>query len=66
MRGPVLAEVRARLADDLDTPAAIAAIDRWADAALAHEGDDSAAPALISQLADALLGVSLRPEVESH
>ncbi|PPK94654.1 L-cysteine:1D-myo-inositol 2-amino-2-deoxy-alpha-D-glucopyranoside ligase [Kineococcus xinjiangensis] len=33
---PVLAQVRARLADDLDAPAALAAVDDWARAALAQ------------------------------
>ena len=32
---PLLAEVRARLADGLDTPGALAAVDAWASAALA-------------------------------
>ncbi|MBB5789219.1 cysteine--1-D-myo-inosityl 2-amino-2-deoxy-alpha-D-glucopyranoside ligase [Jiangella mangrovi] len=52
---PVLAEVRERLADDLDSPGALAAIDRWA----ATAGNDPDAPALITALVDALLGISL-------
>ncbi|MGW0803829.1 cysteine--1-D-myo-inosityl 2-amino-2-deoxy-alpha-D-glucopyranoside ligase [Nonomuraea sp. NPDC002799] len=55
----LLATVRERLADDLDTPAALAAIDAWAEQALAHPGSDLAAPALVRDLADALLGVAL-------
>lgn len=55
----LLAGVRARLADDLDTPGALALIDRWADAALAGHGDDPDAPALMAKLTDALLGVRL-------
>jgi L-cysteine:1D-myo-inositol 2-amino-2-deoxy-alpha-D-glucopyranoside ligase len=58
----VLERVRDRLADDLDTAGAITAIDRWADAAL-HQASDSAdpaAPGLIGDLVDALLGVALR------
>jgi len=52
----VLAEARARLADDLDTVGAIAAIDAWAaDPATT----DTAAPALVRDLADALLGIAL-------
>ncbi|MQA83434.1 MAG: cysteine--1-D-myo-inosityl 2-amino-2-deoxy-alpha-D-glucopyranoside ligase [Streptosporangiales bacterium] len=58
--GTLLEGVRDRLADDLDTPAALTAIDGWADAALAGQGEDTAAPALVRDLADALLGVSLR------
>jgi len=63
---PLLAEVRAALANDLDTGAALAAIDRWVDAALATPGDDAAAPgddrsapALLRDLVDALLGIAL-------
>ena len=52
---PVLAEVRDRLADDLDSPGALAAIDRWA----ATPGTDPEAPALIANLAASLLGLSL-------
>ena len=35
---PVLAAVRERLADDLDAPGALAAVDAWADAVLADGG----------------------------
>ncbi|MBE1536202.1 cysteine--1-D-myo-inosityl 2-amino-2-deoxy-alpha-D-glucopyranoside ligase [Actinomadura algeriensis] len=52
---PVAAAVRARLADDLDAPGALAAIDAWA----AAEGDDPAAPGQVAAIADALLGVAL-------
>jgi len=58
--GPtVLAQVRERLADDLDSPGALAAIDAWADAALAGDGDDPEAPALIARTVDGLLGIKL-------
>jgi L-cysteine:1D-myo-inositol 2-amino-2-deoxy-alpha-D-glucopyranoside ligase len=56
---PVLDRVRDRLADDLDTPAALHAVDRWADEALARGGSDPDAPAVVRALADALLGVAL-------
>jgi L-cysteine:1D-myo-inositol 2-amino-2-deoxy-alpha-D-glucopyranoside ligase len=56
---PVLAGVRRQLADDLATPAALATVDRWADEALRHRGRDPAAPALVRDLTDALLGVVL-------
>jgi L-cysteine:1D-myo-inositol 2-amino-2-deoxy-alpha-D-glucopyranoside ligase len=49
-----------RLADDLDAPGAVAAIDEWADAVL--DGPGGAGPedaALIRDTADALLGVAL-------
>jgi L-cysteine:1D-myo-inositol 2-amino-2-deoxy-alpha-D-glucopyranoside ligase len=56
----VLAAVRSRLADDLDAPGAVAAVDAWADAALAGPGgagpDDGA---LVRDTVDALLGVAL-------
>lgn len=54
-----IAEVRAAMADDLDAPRALAAIDTWAAASLTIDGDDSDAPGLIADLADALLGVRL-------
>ena len=56
----VLATVRERLADDLDAPGAVAAVDAWADGVLADPG--SAGPedaALIRETVDALLGVAL-------
>ena len=56
----VLAAVRERLCDDLDTPGALRTVDLWADAALAGEGTDTEAPALVSATVDALLGVRLR------
>jgi L-cysteine:1D-myo-inositol 2-amino-2-deoxy-alpha-D-glucopyranoside ligase len=51
----VLAAVRAALSDDLDTPAALAAVDAWC----ASAGDDPAAPALMRDVCDALLGIAL-------
>jgi L-cysteine:1D-myo-inositol 2-amino-2-deoxy-alpha-D-glucopyranoside ligase len=60
----VLADVRARLADDLDAPGALAVVDAWAARQEAADSDDSvprntAAPGQISRVADALLGVAL-------
>ncbi|MFG1946537.1 cysteine--1-D-myo-inosityl 2-amino-2-deoxy-alpha-D-glucopyranoside ligase [Nonomuraea sp. NPDC048826] len=57
--GDLLADVRDRLADDLDAPGAVAAVDRWAGEALDGRGSDPSAPALVRDLADALLGVTL-------
>jgi len=57
----VLRTVRERLAEDLDAPGALTAIDAWADAVLAAP-PGSAAPVgadLIRNTADALLGVAL-------
>jgi L-cysteine:1D-myo-inositol 2-amino-2-deoxy-alpha-D-glucopyranoside ligase len=55
----LLAGVRERLADDLDTPGALALVDAWADAALVGSGEDPAAPGLVATTVDALLGVAL-------
>ena len=64
-RGPsaaaIVDEVRSALAADLDAPAALAAIDRWADDVAAGVGDDLEAPAQVADLSSALLGVQLTP-----
>ena len=52
----LLARLRVALADDLDTPTALAAVDHWC----ATQGDDAAAPGLVRDAVDALLGVALR------
>ena len=55
-----LAAVRAALADDLDTPAALAAIDAWADLSLAGTANPvEGAPGVIGRTLDALLGIRL-------
>ena len=54
----VLAEMRSRLADDLDTTGAIAAVDRWAGSA-ASGGSDESAPGLVRDAVDALLGIAV-------
>lgn len=54
-----LQRVRELVADDLDTPGAIAAVDRWAKESLIHGGDDAAAPGIVARTLDALLGVRL-------
>ena len=60
----VLATVRERLADDLDAPGALAAVDRWSDAVLAAEPGVPGSPGhpgatLIRDTVDALLGIAL-------
>ncbi len=64
----VLRAVRERLADDLDAPGALAAVDVWAEEALsvaqASDGDRAGdlvdgAPALVRDTVDALLGIAL-------
>lgn len=58
-----LAAVRAALADDLDAPAALAAVDAWAESSLDASRDTSAdeegAPGIIARTVNALLGVRL-------
>ncbi len=49
--------LRTHLADDLDTPGALAAVDGWAAEALERRGTDPAAPALVRDALDGLLGV---------
>jgi L-cysteine:1D-myo-inositol 2-amino-2-deoxy-alpha-D-glucopyranoside ligase len=51
----LLAAVRAALADDLDTIAALSAVDAWA----AASGDDPAGPTLARDTVDALLGITV-------
>ena len=53
----LLAAVRERLADDLDSPGALRSVDAWAEAALSGEGTDPGAPALVADTLDALLGI---------
>ncbi len=56
----LLGAVRARLADDLDAPGALAAVDAWAATAADAAGDaDSGAAGLMSATVDALLGIAL-------
>jgi L-cysteine:1D-myo-inositol 2-amino-2-deoxy-alpha-D-glucopyranoside ligase len=58
---PVLDQVRDRLADDLDTEAAIAAVDRWAASTLRQDpaSTDERSPKLVRDTVDALLGIAL-------
>ena len=61
--GPPAADLvqrlRTHLADDLDSPGALAAVDAWAREALERRGTDPGAPALVRDAVDALLGVAL-------
>ena len=56
----VVARLRQHLADDLDTPKALDALDGWATFAVERGGDDAGAPGLFADAVDALLGISLR------
>jgi L-cysteine:1D-myo-inositol 2-amino-2-deoxy-alpha-D-glucopyranoside ligase len=51
----VVEEVLAALAEDLDAPGALDALERWA----AADGADTAAGDVVRRLADAALGVEL-------
>ena len=53
----VVARVRRYLADDLDTPKALAALDGWSTDALEYGGHDAEAPRTVATAIDALLGV---------
>ncbi len=63
----LLAAVRNAMAADLDTTSALAAVDAWAEAALADGGEaaltgggeDTTAPQLVRDTVDALLGIVL-------
>lgn len=55
--GAVLTAVRERLADDLDTAGALAAVDDWASESLSAGGDDPSAPALARDTIEGLLGI---------
>ncbi|MCI4067022.1 cysteine--1-D-myo-inosityl 2-amino-2-deoxy-alpha-D-glucopyranoside ligase [Micromonospora sp. R77] len=55
----LLAGVRERLADDLDTAGALAVADAWAERTLAGVADDADAPKLFADTVDALLGIRL-------
>ena len=55
----VIRRIRRYLADDLDTPKALAAIDGWVTDALEYGGRDATAPASVTTAVDALLGVQI-------
>lgn len=57
--GELVDEIRAALADDLNSPVALKAVDEWAHSAVAEGGSDSGAPQLMRSAVDALLGVEL-------
>jgi L-cysteine:1D-myo-inositol 2-amino-2-deoxy-alpha-D-glucopyranoside ligase len=54
----MLAAVRERLADDLDAPGALAAVDAWAEAVLGGEAGRTGGE-LVRDTVDALLGIAL-------
>ena len=54
-----VAAVRAALADDLDTPTALRAVDVWCEESLGSGGDVTSAPGDLARAVDALLGIRL-------
>jgi len=56
-----VARLRQHLADDLDTPKALAAVDAWAADAILGIGSSTEAPGLVAAAVDALLGVDINP-----
>ena len=56
----VINRLRQHLADDLDTPKALDAVDAWASFAVERGGSDTGAPGAFADAVDALLGVGLR------
>ncbi|WP_199432175.1 cysteine--1-D-myo-inosityl 2-amino-2-deoxy-alpha-D-glucopyranoside ligase [Qaidamihabitans albus] len=55
-----VSRLRDHLADDLNTPKALAAVDAWAGEALRGRGTDTAAPTLVREAVDSLLGITLQ------
>jgi L-cysteine:1D-myo-inositol 2-amino-2-deoxy-alpha-D-glucopyranoside ligase len=59
LAAPVLDGVREALADDLDSPRALAVVDAWVAAQEQGGGGDPDAPHLVRDVVDALLGIAL-------
>ncbi|WP_062215305.1 cysteine--1-D-myo-inosityl 2-amino-2-deoxy-alpha-D-glucopyranoside ligase [Streptomyces sp. NBRC 109706] len=55
----LIAELRAALADDLNAPGALAAVDRWVETQEREGGTETGGPGQVSRAVDALLGVAL-------
>ncbi len=55
----VLAGIREHVADDLDTPGALAVVDAWASRSLEHCGSDLGAPGLVARAIDRILGIRI-------
>ena len=55
----LISRMRRYLADDLDTPKALAAVDGWAADALSYGGHDTDAGRAVATAVDALLGIRL-------
>jgi L-cysteine:1D-myo-inositol 2-amino-2-deoxy-alpha-D-glucopyranoside ligase len=55
----VLQQIRISLAQNLDTPSALRAVDDWASSTLAGANSDPTAQGLVARTLDALLGIAL-------
>lgn len=55
----VLAQMRSALSNDLDTPAAIEAVDSWAQQTIAGNQQDPTAQGIVARALDSLLGIAL-------
>jgi L-cysteine:1D-myo-inositol 2-amino-2-deoxy-alpha-D-glucopyranoside ligase len=55
----IVTRIRAHLANDLDTPRALAAVDAWVSETLTRRGRDADASAAVRTAVDALLGIAL-------
>ena len=53
----VVEQVRRHVADDLDTPGALVAVDRWAKECLTRGGGDPTSAGVLARALDAILGV---------
>lgn len=56
---PVIETIRESMANDLDSPTALAAIDTWADETLRRDWPENGELGLMSRALDALLGIAL-------
>jgi L-cysteine:1D-myo-inositol 2-amino-2-deoxy-alpha-D-glucopyranoside ligase len=54
-----VARIRECLANDLDAPGALAAVDEWVRQSLAEGGTEAGSPGLLGRAVDALLGIRL-------
>jgi len=54
-----IARIRECMANDLDAPGALAAVDEWVTRSLSEGGAEIGSPGLIARTADALLGIRL-------
>jgi len=54
-----ITRIRECMADDLDAPGALAAVDEWVSQSLSEGGTEIGSPGLVGRTIDALLGIRL-------